>query len=240
MGKRVWSSGADMASPKIELVPLKDIKGWTRNPKLHDLKRLEESLDRFGFVAPLIMDTKMNRLVAGHGRLEALIARREKGLAPPLRVERTEDGEWLVPVMRVDFKDEKQAEAYLLADNRLVEAGGWDESQLLDMLKDLSADGATEKALAGLGWEAGDIDALSAFTSLNDGPLPGAGADQPEINGYVAPDTRARVIIVCPDWPTAQRIVEALGGVWKDGRVTYDAKDLPVVAPKADTATADA
>lgn len=61
-----------MPSPKVELLPLKSIRGWTRNPKLHDLPRIAASIERFGFVAPLVMDATTGRLVAGHGRLEAL------------------------------------------------------------------------------------------------------------------------------------------------------------------------
>lgn len=159
-----------MTTPRIELMRMADIKGWTRNPKQHDIPHLEESLDRWGFVAPLVLDEKTGRLVAGHGRMEALEARRRKGLPPPKRVGQDKDGEWLVPVLRgVAFDSPQQAEAYLLADNRLVEAGGWDESALLTMLRDINVD---VDALKGVGWDKLDVDAMLVEVQLREMAVP--------------------------------------------------------------------
>jgi DNA modification methylase len=122
---------------KIEYVPLDQVQKWPRNPKNHDLDTLEKSILRFGFVQPVIVDGKSNRLVAGHGRLEALLRMRQVGLKPPHRIRVDLSGAWLVPVISgVKFESEADAEAYLIADNRLVELGGWDE----DLLKQMSQD----------------------------------------------------------------------------------------------------
>lgn len=127
---------------RIEFIPLDDVARWPRNPKLHDEAALDESLERFGFTAPLLMDEKTGRLVAGHGRLEALLRRKAAGRVAPVRV-RVEGGRWLVPVLRgVAFKDEREAEAYLVADNRLTEQGGWDQEALGEIVRDLQASGA--------------------------------------------------------------------------------------------------
>jgi len=120
---------------RIELVPLSQVQAWPRNPKKHDEPGLDASLERFGFVNPLVLDETSGRLVAGHGRLEALRRRLEAGKPPPARVE-VRGAEWCVPVlMGVSFADEAEAEAYLLADNRLTELGGWDQVALADMLR---------------------------------------------------------------------------------------------------------
>ena len=39
----------------------------------------------------------------------------------------------------ISFDSDEEAEAYLIADNHLTELGGWDEAQLVDALKELSA-----------------------------------------------------------------------------------------------------
>ena len=56
-------------------------------------------MGRFGYVAPMILDERTGRLVAGHCRLESLKRAKSAGKAPPKRV-RVENGDWLVPVVR--------------------------------------------------------------------------------------------------------------------------------------------
>lgn len=75
-------------------------------------------------------------MVAGHGRVEQLVARKQSGQPAPERIE-VKGEEWLVPVIRgIEFKDEKEAEAYLLADNQTTILGGWNENLLTEILKD--------------------------------------------------------------------------------------------------------
>ena len=125
-----------MSLISVEYVPMSEVRGWPRNPKLHDLDALGASIDRFGFVQPLTRDDRTGQLVAGHGRLEALARRRAAGEPAPGRVQVRADGEWLVPVLRgIAFETEREAEAYLVADNRMVELGGWDEAGLRSMLE---------------------------------------------------------------------------------------------------------
>lgn len=117
---------------------------------------LHQSIARFGFVSPIIIDERTGQLVAGHGRLDALQQMKTTGQPPPERII-SKNGEWLVPVIRgVTFKDTTEAEAYALADNRLVEAGGWDEEALATVLSDLAA----QDALQGIGWDRDDVDQI--------------------------------------------------------------------------------
>ena len=67
------------------------------------------------------------------------------------------DGEWLIPVIRgTEFESEEEAEGYLVADNRSVELGGWDETVLSQVLADFAA----HDALEGTGFDGDDLDAL--------------------------------------------------------------------------------
>lgn len=125
---------------RIEYIALGALRRWPRNPKEHAHDQLEKSFGRFGFNQPLLVDERVNQLVAGHGRLETLQRLKAAGAEPPARVTVGEDGDWMVPVIRgVAFQDDHEAEAFLLADNRLSEVGGWDEAALSAMLQDLKA-----------------------------------------------------------------------------------------------------
>jgi hypothetical protein len=143
----------------VRYIPLNTLTAWDRNPKLHDLEQIQESIRRFGFVLPLVEDATTRRLVAGHGRREALLAMKKNGEPLPARI-KERDGDWLVPVLfGVSFENEQEAEAYLLADNRLVEAGGWVGAELEAMVSRIVAGGGPE-ALAGTGFSIEDAEQL--------------------------------------------------------------------------------
>jgi hypothetical protein len=126
---------------RVEYVSLSEIQRWPRNPKLHDKERIDKSIERFGFINPLVMDETSQRLVAGHGRLEALQGMKAEGKEPPKRIKILKNGDWAVPVLKgVGFTSEQDAEAFLIADNRLVELGGWDDAQLNEMLESLGTE----------------------------------------------------------------------------------------------------
>lgn len=150
-----------MSEVRIEYTALSAVARWPRNPKKHDEENLELSIRRFGFTQPLLVDEGTEKLVAGHGRLEALLRMQKADEVPPDRIQiDPETGEWLVPVIRgVEFVSEREAEAFLLADNRLVEMGGWDEKALSTILEDLRASG--DVALAGIGFDVEEVAQLS-------------------------------------------------------------------------------
>lgn len=146
-------------------IPLQSIKPATRNPKDHDLGELVVSLQRFGFVGSLLIDTRTGRLLAGHGRLEALQQLRQKGLRPA-GIELAEDGDWLVPVERWTSSNDVEAEAFIVAANRIGERGGWNQPMLEQVLADLARGG--DAALAGIGFDLADVDdMISKLTTDN-------------------------------------------------------------------------
>ena len=147
-----------MAEMRIEYIPLDKLIRWPRNPKQHDIGVIHKSMDRFGFTSPVLMDEGTGRLVAGHGRLDTLMQKMNSGEDPPARIVK-KDRMWHVPVIRgLSFKSEQEAEAYLIADNRLVELGGWDELELAKVLGDLAKDG--RELLNGTGYDGDDLDKL--------------------------------------------------------------------------------
>jgi hypothetical protein len=152
---------------RVEYVPLSELERWPRNPKKHDEPGIDASLERFGFTNPLMMDERTKRLVAGHGRLEALQRRQAAGKEPPKNIAK-KGKDWMVPVVRgVSFASEAEAEAYLLADNRLTEIGGWDDKMMNDVLASL---GSVDGGLVGTGFSAEDVASMLRQASVDEKP----------------------------------------------------------------------
>lgn len=147
---------------RIEYVPLGDVKRARRNPKLHDDDGIKASLARFGIGELPLLDERTGLLVAGEGRINQLEALREADpRTPPEGIELHPSGDWMVPVVRGwASRDDKEADAYLIASNRLSERGGWDGMGLAEMLS------ALEGELDGLGYDQHELDQLLSETGF--------------------------------------------------------------------------
>lgn len=149
------------------------LKGYGRNARTHSKRQVEqiaESIRAFGFVSPLVVDED-GTLIAGHGRLAA---------ADLL-------GLLSVPVVRLEHLDEAKKRALRLADDRLAELAGWDQSilslefkDLLDL--DMSIDLDFDLSITGFG--SAEIDQLvsAEAASLDDEPAPEADRDHPAVS----------------------------------------------------------
>ena len=109
-------------------VALGDLKPYANNPRLNDvaIKYVKESIAKFGFKVPLVIDTH-NVIVCGHTRYEA---------AKQLKMES-------LPCIRADDLNEEQIKAFRLADNKVAEFSEWDDFKLdleLGQLNDLGFD----------------------------------------------------------------------------------------------------
>jgi DNA modification methylase len=143
---------------RIEYAPLSEVKAAKVNPKDHDLGELMVSIRRFGFSGSVIVDERTGRLISGHGRIDALRALQKEKAEAPEGIE-VRDGEWFVPVERGwRSKSDADADAMIIAANRLVESGGWNADVLDAMLVELSKIG--ESALEGIGYDADDVDKI--------------------------------------------------------------------------------
>ena len=77
-----------MHANAIETLPIKQLQPWPRNARTHSRKQIRqiaESIRRFGLINSVLIDGE-NRILAGHGRVEAA---RELGMStvPCLRVD---------------------------------------------------------------------------------------------------------------------------------------------------------
>jgi DNA modification methylase len=141
---------------RIEYEPVRELVHWPRNPKEHDEAGIADAIDEFGFVDPIVFDETTGRIVAGHGRSFDLLRREKNQEVPPNGIE-VRDGVWCAPVIRgLAFESEAHAERYLIASNRLVEKGGYNDRLLASILVAHSESGQ----LRGTGYSESDVDSL--------------------------------------------------------------------------------
>ena len=135
------AKGIAPADPEPDLdvayVPLSEIVSPDINPKQHDIDAIIAGFSKFGVVQPAIRNDRTGKFVAGEGRKEALIEMRTRGLPPPPGIVVGED-DWLMPVLTgVSFDTDEAALSYLIADNSLTTAGGWNDALLFPALVDI-------------------------------------------------------------------------------------------------------
>lgn len=97
------------ATMNIRMVPLHEIKPYENNVKQHPVRQLEsivESIKRFGFRQPLVLDST-NTIICGHARYEA---------AASLGIS-------LLPCEMVENLSEEQISAYRILDNEIASQG---------------------------------------------------------------------------------------------------------------------
>lgn len=144
--------------------PLDELLPDPTNPKGHADATIVESILRFGFADPVIVDGRTGLILSGHGRVDALRAIRDKvetgdpdyhlpsGIV--VRASGKLRGVWQVPVVRGwASRDDEEARAAVIALNRTVELGGWNAELLRDALDSLSS-------FDGVGYGESDLDAL--------------------------------------------------------------------------------
>lgn len=108
----------------IEIVPTAKLRPWSGNARTHSRKQVRQiadSIRRFGFTNPVLID-RDDTILAGHGRVAAA---ETLGMAQ-------------VPCLRIENLSPAEKRAYVLADNKLALNAGWDEELLAQELKALS------------------------------------------------------------------------------------------------------
>ena len=100
---------------QVEYVPIKSIKPYKRNAKLHPQEQIDQiknSMKEFGNIDPI--GVWHNEIVEGHGRYEAL----------------KQMGAEEIPIIRLDDLTDEQRKAYALAHNKLTMNSDFDVALL--------------------------------------------------------------------------------------------------------------
>jgi hypothetical protein len=155
-----------LIAPEIQslAVSLQDLKLWPRNPRQGDVGALAESLKRFGQVRPILVQSSTMQIVAGNHLYRAAAALG-----------------WTEMAAIVTDMSDKQAKAFVAADNRMSELGGFDDAALAVLLADIQKNDTLE----GTGYDADDLDALLAKV----GTGKGFGKGDPDAQGAIPEET---------------------------------------------------
>src|ERR1700677_4008631 len=100
-----------MSTRILEPLPLDQLRPWPRNARTHShkqIRQIAESIRRFGFTNPVLIDA-LHRILSGHGRVHAA---RELGMAT-------------APYWRVDHMWLTEKRASRVADNKWELNAGW-------------------------------------------------------------------------------------------------------------------
>jgi len=148
-GMKKANVSADVSAPDApareaaaEWVPIEALHVWKDNPRKNDgapVKKVADSIQRFGFAAPIIA-RRNGEIIAGHTRFKA---------AKQLKLDR-------VPVRYMDLEPDA-AHLLAIADNRTAEEAEWDEDILSAVLGQLESQGAD---LAATGFDEQELERL--------------------------------------------------------------------------------
>lgn len=163
----------------IDYQSLTDLYGrmWAENPKAHDIEGIKTSMTRYRFNAPVGINERTGLLVFGHGRITALMELKRMNAEAPGNITVRADGEWFVPVIRgLAFATDAEVEEYVVADNALTIAEGWDDPKLGAIIKRMAD---RRVPLSSLGWKRATISGiLRKLRPPREVPLP---TDAPEV-----------------------------------------------------------
>lgn len=168
----------------------------------HQAEALKRSLDRWGFVEPIVANKRTGHIVGGHQRLDGALA-----LALPS-----------VPVHWIDV-DESSEKALNIALNKI--SGDWDEDLLGKLLADLERDG---QDLEDLGFDADELqEIIDAAT-----PEPELSGDldaipEPPAEPITQPGDLWQLgehRLLCGDSTNAEDVARLMGGAKADAVVT--------------------
>lgn len=141
-----------MAFMKVEMLDIEKVVPYKNNPRIiseEAVKKVQESLQNFGWQQPIVID-KNNVVIVGHTRLKAA-----KGL-----------GYKKVVVHKTSLDPEK-VNAYRIADNKVGELSSWDDALLQSELLGLQEIGA-DMSMSGL--DTLDIDTMLNGNSYDSDP----------------------------------------------------------------------
>jgi len=156
-------------------VPIDSIQTHPRNPRGGDIAAIAASLRRFGQQKPVVAQKSTGWVVAGN---HVLLAARTLN--------------WTEIAANVVELDDAMATAFMLADNRTADLGGYDDALLAAVL----AEQAAADNLAGTGYDADDVAALVVAAGLNE----------------------LRDLDACPDLPAPAEVYVRPGDLYELGR----------------------
>jgi len=167
----------DRIAPSLRplIVPLSSVELHPRNPRVGDVEAVAASLRRFGQQKPIVVQKSTGYVVAGNHLLRSALSLG-----------------WTEIAANVVELDDAKATAFMLADNRTADLGGYDDALLAAVLAEQAAAGNLEAT----GYNADEVAALVAAAGLNE----------------------PRDVDACPDLPAPAEVYVRPGDLFDLGR----------------------
>lgn len=131
---------------KTEVVPIKSIKTYDKNPRIGNVDAIAESLDKSGQFKPIVVNKRTSQILAGN---HTFLAARKLGWTD-------------IYVSFVDVDDET-AKRIVLADNKTADMGEYDDSVLAELIASLPD-------ITGTGYSPVEVDDLIKSMNAVNGP----------------------------------------------------------------------
>jgi len=157
------------------VVPIASVELHPRNPRIGDVEAVAASLRRFGQQKPIVIQASTRYVVAGNQ-----LVRAAQALG------------WSEIAANIVELDDATATAFMLADNRTSDLGGYDDALLAAILTEAAA----ADDLAATGYDADDVAALVAAAGL----------------------AETRDLDACPDLPPPAEVYVRAGDLFELGR----------------------
>ena len=184
MEQSSWAANNVVQKSIMELIP------YERNPKMHpesQIIELANSLRQWGWTMPILID-EAGTVIAGHGRLYA---------AQSIGIE-------TVPCVIAHGWTDSQKKAYVIADNKLAERGGWDHSLLYAELKQINEAGF-DLALMGMDQDfkamefTPNLEPVTSYTPVNSADFTTAQQNiDRQIEGATGQKDEQGIEVICP------------------------------------------
>lgn len=218
------SATSVILAQRLEHWPPERLIPYARNARTHSIDQIDRIASlilRMGFTAPILVD-ETDGILAGHGRLAA---------AKKLGLE-------LVPVVVLTHLTAAEKRAYILADNKIAEAAGWnhklvaEELAALDLEKfDFTMTGFTDRDLEQM------LDELAGGSADRSATQPEKGSrmstDQKPVEASQIAAAAAAATVASESDARTVNSTDAAGNVMRHAyRVLSDAEKAAMVAIK--------
>ena len=151
---------------EIEKIKLTDLVPANYNPRQiskEEKKKLENSINNFGIVEPILINLSNNRIIGGHQRFDVLFDQHllDNNIYAEVNLLRlNESYGWVFPDNDKNLESEDMEKALNLVLNRV--SGDWNEEKLHQVFNDLQESGFNQMGLTGF-----DNSEITGFTGLN-------------------------------------------------------------------------
>lgn len=158
---------------QVEMWEIERVRPYPGNPRVIEpaaVESLAQTIERFGWTAPILVD-EQGIILAGHRRHLA---------AHHLNLE-------IVPVIQIDGLDERDKHAYRLVDNKVAEDTSWDDAALVRELTLLQGMGVEIDAIGFAGLLDATAVEVAALDVETEPVQPEAGDEKAETEAKTCP-----------------------------------------------------